>query len=154
MPPTPGWRDSKGHLQGLQITDLAVGTLFKVTQNLALPPFEPPGHTSSSISAQEFSLQGVNSVIVCPEGLQDAILGSGSAQLCRDPKGLLRNSGHLLFVATRMGREERKMKKKLFSSVLDEALNYLETAGKIFHPLAARDNKFRILISEMQICTG
>lgn len=28
MPPAPGWRDSKGHLQGLQITDLAVGTRF------------------------------------------------------------------------------------------------------------------------------
>lgn len=77
-------------------------------------------------------MQGVNLLIACPEGLQDGILGSGFAQLCRDPKGLLRNSGHLLFVATRMGKEETKMENKRFSSVLDEALKLPGNCRKDF----------------------
>lgn len=73
--------------------------------------------------------------IACSEGFQGEILGSGSAQLCHIPKRLLRNSGHLLFVAARMGREERKRMKKLFSSGLDEALKLPGNCRKDFSVL-------------------
>lgn len=98
---------------------------------LGATPIWSCANKSCSISSQNtFSSQGVNLLIACPEELRVGFFGSGSAQLCWDPQGLLRNPGHFLLAATEMGRGE---KEEIISSwVLYEALKLPGNCRKSF----------------------